>query len=132
MSPMTPQDFISAWTAITGESWRIVPPAVHADAKLAAEAGFAAEDIRVWYAYVKSEIRRPRAILDDHSLLWRVNAANGWQKFQDRLHLGRLAQKRMARPARPENVVPMPEQDEEAIRAESRALLERFRKEMGA
>lgn len=93
-NPMTPQDFISAWSDATGQMWRIVPQAVHADAKLACDACFTAEEIRLVVNYVRRQITRGEGGYNSQSLLWRVMAADNWAKFQERLSLATEAQHR--------------------------------------
>ena len=59
---MTPHEFVQAWSAITGEVFRIVPPYVHADAKLAAEAGFKRDVFYSAHRRLEKDVR----IMDTH------------------------------------------------------------------
>jgi hypothetical protein len=137
---MTPHEFVQAWSAITGEVFRIVPPYVHADAKLAAEAGFTADEIRLVIAFVRYERRDPRSPYNAQSLLWRVNAANNWAKFQERLSLAGDAIKRGWRPFPaqqrvPANVVQMPaptdEAERERLKADAQERMAALKKSIG-
>lgn len=120
---MTPQLFLQSWAEHTSQSFRCVPQIVEEQAAQAVRYGLTCDDIRLVMAYLRREIAKDRSGFNPQSLTWRVNAADGWLKFQERLMLAQEAVKRGWRPfpaqrSAPANVVPMavPEEDA-ALRA---------------
>lgn len=95
---MTPDEFIQAWHAETRHTVRIVPYLMMTEACEAVKAGFTLAEIKLVVAYIRKQIARNDGGYNAQSLLWRVNAADHWAKFQERLSLAQEAERRREKP----------------------------------
>lgn len=118
---MTPQDLLDLWTSLTGEKWRLVPYSVQQQATDFISGGFTREELELVVTYTRQRINRGEGGFNPQSLLWRVLAADNWQKFQERLELAQLSRKRRKAAATPAPVAPAEDYDPDKIREQIEA-----------
>lgn len=91
---MNPESLLTLWTQLTGEKWRLVPYLVKEQAAEFTSAGFTEDELRLVVGYTKRMITRSEGGYNAQSILWRVMAADNWQKFQERLEMARESRRR--------------------------------------